>query len=432
MIEMTKAMPERTKAAPAAPVAPEVKAVPETMTAAFDDFMEAFEAFKEVNDRRLGEIEQKLTADVVTRDKMDRINRAVDEQKKLLDQMVLKKARPHLGSGGNGRELSPDMVEHKAAFDAYMRRGDEAGLRELEAKALSAGSGADGGYLVPPETDTEIGRRISVVSPMRALSTVRTVSSAILKKPFTTAGLATGWVAETAARPQTASPQLAELSFPTMELYAMPAATQGLLDDAAVDIEAWLAGEVDIVFAEQEGDAFIRGDGLNKPKGFLSYTAVAEASWSWGNLGYVATGSAGAWKAAGPSDTLIELIYALKAGHRQNGTFMLNRRTQADIRKFKDADGNYLWRPPASAGQPASLMGFPIAEAEEMPDVAANALAVAFGDFRAGYLVVDRAGVRVLRDPYSAKPYVLFYTTKRVGGGVQNFEAIKLVKFAAA
>lgn len=423
---MTETMPGTPK------VAPEVKAVPETMTAAFDDFMEAFEAFKEVNDRRLGEIEQKLTADVVTRDKMDRINRAVDEQKKLLDQMVLKKARPQLGSGGNGRELSPDMVEHKAAFDAYMRRGDEAGLRELEAKALSAGSGADGGYLVPDETDTEIGRRISVVSPMRALSTVRTVSSAILKKPFTTAGLATGWVAETAARPQTASPLLAELSFPTMELYAMPAATQGLLDDAAVDIEAWIAGEVDIVFAEQEGDAFIRGDGLNKPKGFLSYTAVADAGWSWGNLGYVATGSAGAWKSAGPSDTLIELIYALKAGHRQNGTFMLNRRTQSDIRKFKDADGNYLWRPPASAGQPASLMGFPIAEAEEMPDVAANALAVAFGDFRAGYLVVDRAGVRVLRDPYSAKPYVLFYTTKRVGGGVQNFEAIKLVKFAAA
>jgi HK97 family phage major capsid protein len=425
MIDMTDQMPAMQRPAP------EIKAVPETVTAAFDDFMEAFEAFKDVNDRRLGEIEQKLTSDVVTRDKMDRINRAVDDQKKLLDQLVLKKARPQLGGSARG-ELSPDMVEHKAAFDAYMRRGDEAGLRELEAKALSSGSGADGGYLVPPETDTEIGRRISVVSPMRALSTVRTVSSAILKKPFTTAGLSTGWVSETAARPQTATPQLAELSFPTMELYAMPAATQGLLDDAAVDIEAWIAGEVDIVFAEQEGDAFIRGDGINKPKGFLSYTAVADAGWSWGNLGYVATGTAGAWKAAGPSDTLIELIYALKAGHRQNGTFMLNRRSQSDIRKFKDADGNYLWRPPASAGQPASLMGFPIAEAEEMPDVAANALAVAFGDFRSGYLVVDRAGVRVLRDPYSAKPYVLFYTTKRVGGGVQNFEAIKLVKFAAA
>jgi HK97 family phage major capsid protein len=410
--------------------APEVKAMPDTVTAAFEDFMEAFESFKEVNDRRLGEIEQKLVADVVTRDKMDRINRAVDEQKKLLDQMVLKKARPALGRGHG--ELTPEAVEHKAAFDAYVRRGEEGSLRDLEAKAFSAGSGADGGYLVPPETDTEIGRRIAAVSPMRALSTVRTVSTSVLKKPFATSGLATGWVAETAARPQTGSAQLAELSFPTMELYAMPAATQALLDDAAVDIEAWIAGEVDIVFAEQEGDAFIRGDGLAKPKGFLAYPTVADGSWSWGNLGYIATGAAGTWKAMGPSDTLIETVYSLRAGHRQNGTFMMNRKTQSDIRKFKDADGNYLWRPPATAGQPASLLGFPVAEAEKMPDVAANSFSLAFGDFRSGYLVVDRTGVRILRDPYSAKPYVLFYTTKRVGGGVQNFEAIKLVKFAAS
>jgi len=422
MTEQASVMPEVK--------APEVKGVPETVTAAFDEFMEAFEAFKEVNDRRLGEIEQKLSADVVTRDKVDRINRVMDDQKKVLDQLVLKKARPQLG--GDGGEMSAEAIEHKAAFDAYIRRGEETGLRELEAKAFSAGSGADGGYLVPPETDTEIGRRISVVSPMRALSTVRAVSSSVLKKPFAAAGLSTGWVAETAARPQTNTPQLAELSFPTMELYAMPAATQALLDDSAVDIEAWIAGEVDIVFAEQEGDAFIRGDGVNKPKGFLSYATVAESAWSWGNIGYIASGAAGTWRATGPSDTLVDLVYALKAGHRQNGTFMMNRRTQADIRKFKDAEGNYLWRPPASAGQSASLMGFPIAEAEEMPDVAENALALAFGDFRAGYLVVDRAGVRILRDPYSAKPYVLFYTTKRVGGGVQNFDAIKVVKFAAA
>jgi HK97 family phage major capsid protein len=409
--------------------APEVKAVPETMTAAFEDFMEAFEAFKEVNDRRLGEIEQKLTADVVTRDKMERVNRAVDEQKKLLDQLVLKKQRPALGGRG---EVAPEAAEHKAAFDAYIRRGEEGSLRELEGKAMSSASGSDGGYLVPAETDNEIGRRLSVVSPMRALSTVRTVSGAILKKPFAVGGLATGWVAETASRPQTASPQLAELSFPTMELYAMPAASQALLDDAAVDIEAWLASEVDIVFAEQEGDAFIRGDGVNKPKGFLSYTAVADSAWSWGNLGYVATGQAGGFAASGPSDVLISAIYALKAGHRQNASFLMNRKTQGQIRTFKDADGNYLWRPPASAGQPATLMGFPVAEGEEMPDVAANALSIAIGDFRSGYLVVDRAGVRILRDPYSAKPYVLFYTTKRVGGGVQNFEAIKLVKFAAS
>ena len=407
-------------------VAPEIKAVPETMTAAFDDFMEAFEAFKETNDRRLGEIEQKLTADVVTRDKVDRINRAMDEQKRVIDQFALKKARPALGRGGAD---TAEAAEHKAAFETYIRRGDEAGLRDLEAKAMSVGSAADGGYLVPDQTDTEIGRRLSVVSPIRALATVRQVSGAVLKKPFATSGMASGWVAETAARPQTNAAQLAELSFPTMELYAMPAATAALLDDAAVDVEAWIAAEIDIVFAEQEGAAFVSGDGTNKPKGFLDYTKVADSGWSWGNIGYLATGVDGAFAASGPSDILVDTIYALKAGHRQNASFVMNRKMQGSIRKFKDADGNYLWLPPSGPGQAASLMGFPIAEAEDMPDAATDSFAIAFGDFRAGYLVVDRTGVRVLRDPYSAKPYVLFYTTKRVGGGVQNFEAIKLVKF---
>lgn len=410
-------------------VAPEIKTVPETMTAAFEDFMGAFEAFKDTNDRRLGELESKLTADVVTRDKMDRISRAMDEQKRLIDQMTLKKARPALGKSD---EASLETVEHKAAFEAYIRKGDEQALRELEAKAFSIGSSSDGGYLVPNETDSEIGRRLSVVSPIRAMASVRQVSGAVLKKPFALSGMATGWVAETAARPQTTTPQLAELSFPTMELYAMPAATAALLDDAAVDIENWIASEVDIAFGEQEGTAFVSGDGTNKPKGFLSYTNVAESAWSWGNIGYIATGASGAFKASGPSDTLIDAIYALKAGHRQAASFVMNRKTQAEIRKFKDADGNYLWRPPAVAGQQASLMGFPIAEAEDMPDIAANSMAIAFGNFAAGYLVVDRTGVRVLRDPYSAKPYVLFYTTKRVGGGVQNFEAIKLIKFSAS
>ncbi|MDX3928866.1 MAG: phage major capsid protein [Shinella sp.] len=409
--------------------APEMKAVPETMTAAFDEFMEAFEAFKETNDRRLGEIEQKLTADVVTREKMDRISRAMDEQKRAIDHLALKKARPALS---RGEAESPEAAEHKEAFAAYIRRGDEAGLRALEEKAMSVGSAADGGYLVPDQTDTEIGRRLSAVSPIRALSTVRQVSGAVLKKPFAPSGMASGWVAETAARPQTATPQLAELSFPTMELYAMPAATASLLDDAAVDVESWIASEVDIVFAEQEGTAFVSGDGINKPKGFLSYPTVAEEVWDWGGIGYLATGANGGFSASGPSDTLIDTIYSLKAGHRQNAAFVMNRKTQAEIRKFKDGDGNYLWLPPAGPGQAASLMGFPVAEAEDMPDIAPGSFAIAFGDFRAGYLVVDRTGVRVLRDPYSAKPYVLFYTTKRVGGGVQNFEAIKLVKFGQA
>ncbi|NTJ41708.1 phage major capsid protein [Agrobacterium larrymoorei] len=410
-------------------VAPQIKAVPETVTAAFDDFMEAFEAFRETNDQRLGEIERKMGSDVLTREKLDRIDKALDDNKKTMDELSLKRARPALGRRGGP---SAETEEHKAAFEAYIRRGDEGALRDLEAKAFAGSTGADGGYLLPNETDSDIGRRMAVVSPMRALSTVRQVSGAVLKKPFAPSGLATGWVSETAARPQTNTPQLSELTFPTMELYAMPAATQALLDDAAVDIEAWIAAEVDVAFAEQEGTAFISGDGVNKPRGLLAYEAVANADWSWGKIGYVATGAAGAFANGGPHDVLIDAIYSLKAGHRQNGTFLMNRKTQSALRRFKDNTGNYLWQPPASAGQAALLMGFPVAEAEDMPDVVANSTAIAFGDFRAGYLVVDRTGIRILRDPYSAKPYVLFYTTKRVGGGVQNFEAVKLVKFAAS
>jgi HK97 family phage major capsid protein/HK97 family phage prohead protease len=404
--------------------APETKSLDADVSAAFEDFMSAFEHYRQSNDERLAEIERRGGADVITEEKMARIDLALDEQKRTLDALLVKRARPDLGRGA----AQPSAV--RQAFDAYVRRGDEAALRNTELKAMSAGSDPDGGYLVPDELDTEIGRRLSELSPIRSIATVRQVSGAVLKKPFALNGMATGWVGETGARPQTAAPQLAELQFPTMELYAMPAATASLIEDSAVDIEGWIASEVEAAFAEQEGAAFVAGDGVNKPRGFLDYPSVADDAWSWGNLGFVATGAAGAF-GADPSDRLVELIYALKAGHRQNGRFVMNRKTQALIRKFKDADGNYLWMPPAGAGQAATLMGFPVVEAEDMPDVTANALALAFGDFRRGYLVVDRTGVRILRDPYSAKPYVLFYTTKRVGGGVQNFEAIKLLKFAA-
>ena len=405
-------------------VAPEIKSAP--INQAFEDFMSSFEAFKEANDRRLGEIERKMGEDAVTREKVDRINRAMDAQSRLIDEMQLKKARPSLGRSG-----SLAASEHKAAFENYIRRGDEQGLRALEAKAIST-TESDGGYLVPDETDNEIGRRLTAVSPIRQLATVRQVSGAVLKKPFIASGFTAGWVGEIADRDQTATPDISELSFPTMELYAMPAASASLLDDAAVDVESWIASEIDIAFAEQESAAFITGNTSTMPKGFLSYTSVADSAWEWGKIGYVATGADGGFKAADPSDTLIETIYSLKAAHRQNAHFVMNRKTQGVIRKFKDDDGNYLWQPPAGLGQSASLMGFPVTEAEDMPDIATDETAIAFGDFAAGYLVVDRTGVRVLRDPYSAKPYVLFYTTKRVGGGVQNFEAIKLIKFGEA
>jgi len=401
----------------------------ETMVA-FGDMMQAFAAFREANDERLAQIEARMSADVVTSEKVDRINRAVDEAKARLDELTLKARRPQLSGGAD--ETAPLSREHKQAFEGYVRKGEAQGLSALEAKALSVSSNPDGGFLVPSEVETEIGRRLANLSPIRAISGVRQVSGSLYKKPFNVTGFAAGWVGETAARPETGSATLAELQFPTMELYAMPSATQALLDDTAVNIEQWIAEEVQIAFAEQEGTAFVTGNGVNRPKGFLDYTKVADASWSWGNIGYLATGVAGNFAAASPSDRLIDLAYAIKAGHRQNANFVMNRKTQSAIRKFKDVDGNYLWQPAIRPDGRASLMGFPIAESEAMPDIAADSFALAFGDFGQGYLIVDRIGVRVLRDPYSAKPYVLFYTTKRVGGGVQNFEAIKLMKFGVS
>ncbi|KAB2910824.1 MAG: phage major capsid protein [Hyphomicrobiaceae bacterium] len=387
----------------------------------FDDFMRAFEAFKDANDERLAQLERRMSADIVTTEKVDRLNRALDE-------LALKSARPHLG--GNARSAAAGL-QHKAAFDSYIRKGEASALRDLEAKALSVGTPGDGGYLVPPETETAINRAVKDISPIRAIAGIRQVSASVYKKPFAITGAEAGWVAETATRPETDSPTLAELSFPTMELYAMPAATATLLDDAAVNIDEWIAEEVRDAFAEQEGTAFVTGNGTNKPRGFLDYTKVANASWSWGNIGFILTGTSGAFPASNPGDKLIDLAYSVKSGYRANATFVFNRATQAVIRKMKDGDGNYLWQPAAKAGDASTLMGFPIAESEDMPDIAADSYSVAFGDFRRGYLIVDRVGIRVLRDPYSSKPYVLFYTTKRVGGGVQDFDAIKLLKFGA-
>jgi HK97 family phage major capsid protein len=394
------------------------------------DMMRAFEAFKETNDQRIA-LTEKRAGDVVVEEKLARINQTIDAQARRLDDIALKGARPALG-GGRHAVRSQSAIEHKAAFESYVRSGEASGLRALEVKALSAGSNPDGGYLVPPEVEAQIGQGLKSISPIRGIAGVRTISGNVYKKPFMTAGPAVGWVGETDARTQTASPTLDELSFPAMELYAMPAATATLLEDSAVNIDQWLAQEVEQVFAAQEGTAFVTGDGANKPKGFLSYTTAANASWTWGNVGYIASGAAGAFPASNPSDVLMDLVYAVKAGYRQNAVFVMNRKTQSAIRKFKDTTGNYLWQPPANAGGQASLMTFPVIEAEDMPDIAANSLSIAFGDFNRGYLVVDRAGVTVLRDPYTAKPYVLFYTTKRVGGGVQDFDAIKLMKFAAS
>jgi HK97 family phage major capsid protein len=407
--------------------APETKSA--DVAAAFDDFARAFEAFKTTNDERLAGLETRMGTDVLREEKLARIDRALDEAKGRLDRLALDARRPPLAPTDPAPE--PAAREHKAAFDLYVRSGEAAGLKTLEAKAMSAGSGPDGGYLAPSEVEREVLRRLSEISPIRSIATTRLISSGQYKVAHAVAGPASGWVAETAPRPQTAAPTLAELAFPAMELYAMPAATQTLLDDAVVDVDAWIAAEVETAFAEQEGAAFVAGDGVAKPRGFLAYERVANANWSWGRIGTVPTGVAGGFPPQAPADVLIELVHAVKAGYRQNATFVMNRKTQSALRKLKDGQGNYLWQLPSAAGASATLMNFPLVEAEDMPDIAAGAPAIAFGDFRRGYLVIDRTGVRVLRDPYSAKPYVLFYVTKRVGGGVQDFAAIKLLTFGA-
>ena len=392
------------------------------------DLNQSFAAFREANDERLAQLETRLGADVLTEEKLSRIDMALDETKSRLDRLSLNLTRPRL----SGEIDAPHGREHKSAFHHYMQSGETAGLKALEAKAMSRTSGPDGGYLVPVPAEREILRRLAKNSPIRAIASVCTISTQSLRRAYATTGPAAGWVAEADPRPQSSNQQIADMTFPAMELYAMPAATQTLLDDAAVDIEQWIADEVQVAFAEQEGAAFVVGDGVNKPKGFLSYTTVPDASWTWGNIGYIATGVAGAFAPTNPSDTLFSLIYALRAGYRQNGKFVMGRKAQSLVRQFKASTGQYLWAPPASADAAATLMNFPIVEVEDMPDPAANSPSIAFGDFERGYVVVDRIGIRVLRDPFSAKPYVLFYTTKRVGGGVQNFEAIKLLKFAVS
>lgn len=429
---MTKHTQSKSLAAPKVPV--EVKAYAGTPTSgdvvgAFDDFMQAFDAFKETNDERLAQIENRVSADVVTTEKMTRIERAMDRQQSRMDELLLKGKRPNLaGASGN----PSDHLEHKQAFHAYVRHGSETNLKALETKAWSASSLPDGGFLVPEELETEISRRLSLVSPIRSIAGIKQVSGSIYKRPFAINGAEAGWVGETDPRPETQTPTLEQLDFPTMELYAMPAATATLLDDAATDVDQWIAEEVETAFAEQEGAAFINGDGANKPRGFLDYPTVQEDNWTWGSLGYVPTGVAGDFSATDPFDTFIFMTYALRAPYRQNASWVMNRSIQSFVRRFKDANGNYIWQPPTGPGAQASILNYPIVEAEDMPDLGRDSMSVAFGDFSRGYLIVDRLGVRVLRDPFSKKPFVLFYTTKRVGGGVLDYNAIKLMKFGTA
>ena len=314
------------------------------------------------------------------------------------------------------------------AFSSFVRSG-----ATLEMKAFTGVTGDAGGYAVPREIDAVIDATLKGISPIRSIANVVKVGTAGYRKLVTTGGTPSGWASEVAARPETGTPVFTEIAPPMGELYANPSASQAMLDDAAFDVEEWLAGEIATEFARAEGAAFVTGSGVNRPKGFLTgpSAATGDATRSFGTLQYVASGASGDFGTA-PQERLIDLVQSLRAPYRQGASFVMNAGTLARIRKFKTSDGAFVWSASLAAGQPATLLGYPVIEAEDMPDVAANSLSIAFGNFRLGYLVAERTETAILRDPYSNKPFVGFYATKRIGGCVSNSEAIKLMKFAAA
>lgn len=372
---------------------------------AMTDFVREFNNFQSDIQERLQQQESKLT---------------------MLDRKSLTAARPALA---HSAEIE---APHQKAFAAYVRTGDDDGLRglELEGKALASLSG-DGGYLVDPATSDTIRSVLQGAASIRQVANVVNVMATSYDVLVDTSDVGAGWDDETSVS-ETTTPGVDRISIPLHELSALPKASQRLLDDSAFDVESWLAERIADKFARAEAGAFVSGDGNDKPMGFLSHTKVAEASWSWDNLGYVATGTSGGFDPSDPADAIVDLVYALGARYRANGTFVMNSKTAGAVRKLKDGDGRFMWSDGLAAGEPARLMGYPVLIAEDMPDIAAGSFSIAFGDFHAGYTVAERPDLRILRDPFSAKPHVLFYATKRVGGDVSDFAAIKLLKFAAS
>jgi HK97 family phage major capsid protein len=332
-------------------------------------------------------------------------------------------ARPML-AGAKADAATPAFAE------SYLRHGT---LPGDGTKAASIGVGPKGGVAVPVEIDAVIDMVLRAASPIRSIAQIVDVGSANYRKLITTSGVVSGWVSETGTRAETETPDFAEIAPPMGELYANPAASQAMLDDAFFDVEAWLGGEIGREFARAEGVAFVTGDGVNKPRGFLSAanSTADDATRAFGTLQTIASGAAGAFAATNPQDRLIDLVHALATPYRQGAVFVMNSATLARVRKFKDSTGAFLWQPALAADQPATLLGYPVIEAAAMPDVAVDSLSIAFGNFQAGYLIAQRRETVVLRDPFSNKPFVHFYATKRVGGTVIDSRAIKLMKFSA-
>ena len=377
----------------------------------------SFEEFKKANDENL----KAKVDDVILNEKIEKIDASMNEITSALEKAQADLAAAKLG--GTPGDMQPTDPEYVQAFNAHFRKGDVSA-------ALSVGTDAEGGYVAPVEWDRTIGQSLRQISPMRTHSQIITTSTAGFKRLYSDRTIGSGWVGETAARPETTTPGISELTFGHGEIYANPAATQQFLDDAAVNVEQWLADEVEHEFAVQEGIAFLSGNGTNKPFGVLTYVA-GEANASKHPFGAIAKKDA-ASAAAIDEGEIMDTVYALPSERRMGAQFFMNLTTLAMVRKIKDADGNYIWQPGLTEGEPARLLGYPVVEMSGMPDPAASSIPVLFGNMRETYLIIDRIGIRILRDPYTNKPFVHFYTTKRVGGGVQNPEYMRAIKMAAS
>ena len=377
--------------------------------------------------------------DVLTREQGERIEASVADLTSALDTANERIAALGTADSDGTPEQSAERREYAAQFDGFMRRGtDEAAIEAANRgtgimASYSVGSDEDGGYTAPIEWDRTITAARQEISPMRRFASVQSVSGRGFKRLFDVHGTDAGWVGETDARPETNGSKLREYAYSFGEIYAMPAATQAILDDSEISIEAWLSGEVNTAFAIQEGAAFVSGDGVNKPTGLLTFDANGEAARAANKrhpLGPIEEVNSGAANGLTP-DGLIDLVYDLPEDRSGNAQFYANRKTHGVLRKMKDGDGNYLWSAPFETGQAPTVLGQPIRELNQMPNVAAGAIPIFFGDMAMVYRIFDRIGVRVLRDPYTNKPYVLFYTTKRVGGGLWNPEYGRFQRIAA-
>ncbi|KHL24545.1 phage capsid protein [Croceibacterium mercuriale] len=376
------------------------------------------------------ETEQDVLAasfDIVAR--QDRTDEAIAQLRTALDEAKARIAR--IGRAGVSRVAlaagGDRTVEVKGFVDGYLRQG-----RETELKGMNSLTGPEGGFAVPAEVDVAIAATVKAISPIRQVAQVVQVGSAGYRKLVSTGGAASGWVSELAPRPGTDTSSFKEINPPSGELYANPAASQTMLDDAAFDLESWLTGEIAVEFARAEGAAFVNGTGVDQPLGILRVPTSTKGDdmRPFGELQYLTSGADDGFD-TGPDLKLVDMVHALRASLRQGACWLMNSRTLADIRKLKTADGAFIWQPGLSDGQPDRLLGYPVIEAEDMPDIDIGEFPIAFGNFQAGYLITERTATSILRDPFTNKPFVHFYATKRVGGQVLDTNAIKLLRIEA-